>query len=141
MEKISAEYQESVGRLVEREVIYCVSYLISELGRMDSICQQMEEDYLNLCGGYRQCEECEGYGIVDIAGESVECPMECDDGERLVEVYEHWIVSGWLFERLQERGEVCEDFMGMKVWGRQTTGQGILLDSVICEIHDALKQD
>lgn len=55
------------------------------------------------------------------------------------EVYEHWMISDWLAEKLQEKGErIDRDFAGMNVWGRTTTGQAIALDSVICQIYDEL---
>lgn len=51
------------------------------------------------------------------------------------EVYEHWIVSDWLADKLAEKGEkVDKDFAGMTVWARTTTGQAIYTDSVIEEI-------
>lgn len=54
------------------------------------------------------------------------------------EVYEHWIVSGWLADKLEAAGErVDKDFVGLCVWGRTCTGQGIAMDRVICEIYDA----
>lgn len=53
------------------------------------------------------------------------------------EVYEHWIVSGWLAGKLEEHGEVVvKDFLGLTIWGRGTTGQSIKLDGVICAIYD-----
>lgn len=54
------------------------------------------------------------------------------------EVYEHWIVSRWLANRLEERGEVVNhNFLGLPIWGRCTTGQSISIDSVIEDIYDA----
>ncbi|RQT19417.1 hypothetical protein DF044_01780 [Burkholderia contaminans] len=51
------------------------------------------------------------------------------------EAYEHWIVSGWLAGKLEERGEmVNRDICGLIVWGRCTTGQAICMDGVIKEI-------
>ena len=48
------------------------------------------------------------------------------------EVYEHWAVSTWLGEKLAAAGEkVDDDFAGMVVWARTTTGQGIYGDAVI----------
>ena len=48
------------------------------------------------------------------------------------EVFEWWLVSSWLCEKLAERGEpvIKEE----NIWGRTTTGQAILLDHVITEI-------
>lgn len=48
------------------------------------------------------------------------------------EVYEHWIVSDWLADKLIEEGEkVDKDFAGLTVWARTTTGQAIYADHVI----------
>ncbi len=55
------------------------------------------------------------------------------------EVFEHWIVSDWLADRLAEKGEkVDKDFAGMIVWARTTTGQGIAADSVIEQICEEM---
>ena len=51
------------------------------------------------------------------------------------EVFEHWIVSDWLADNLEERGEkVDRDFAGMTIWARTTTGQAISMDYVIEQI-------
>lgn len=51
------------------------------------------------------------------------------------DVYEHWVVSDWLARKLDEAGHpIARDFLGLTIWGRPTTGQGIALDSVILEI-------
>ena len=48
------------------------------------------------------------------------------------EVFEHWIVSDWLADKLEAKGEkVDRDFAGMIVWARTCSGQGIASDSVI----------
>lgn len=51
------------------------------------------------------------------------------------DVYEHWIVSDWLADKLIEKGEkVDKDFAGMTIWARTTTGQAIYCDHVIEQI-------
>lgn len=51
------------------------------------------------------------------------------------EIFEHWIVSDWLAEKLEAEGErVDRDFAGLCVWGRTTTGQAIAMDDVIQRI-------
>lgn len=55
------------------------------------------------------------------------------------EVFEHWAVTQWLADKLREHGEkVDDDFGGLVVWARTTTGQGIAMDSVIREIAKAI---
>lgn len=57
------------------------------------------------------------------------------------EVFEHWAVSGWLADKLLERGEkVDKDFGNLCVWARTTTGQAISIDHVIEEITQELHQ-
>jgi hypothetical protein len=61
-----------------------------------------------------------------------------EQGER--EVYEHWIVSRFLADKLREQGEtVGEDIAGFDyIWGRCTSGQAILLDHVMGAIADSM---
>ena len=48
------------------------------------------------------------------------------------EVYEWWIVSNWMMEKLRARGEVV--IPHLNIWGRTCTGQAILLDGVVSRI-------
>ena len=48
------------------------------------------------------------------------------------EVFEWWMVSSYLCEKLKEKG--CPIIEYENIWGRTTTGQAILLDYVITEI-------
>ena len=55
------------------------------------------------------------------------------------EVFEHWAVSRWLGEKLEAQGEnVDDDFAGLVVWARTTSGQGIAQDGVIQRIAEEL---
>lgn len=58
---------------------------------------------------------------------------EADDLEPYQwEVYEHWAVSQRLADKLAAKGEkIDNDFAGLCVWGRTTTGQAISMDDVI----------
>jgi hypothetical protein len=52
-----------------------------------------------------------------------------------MEVLEYWIVDERFREKLAEKGEATmEEFFGMPLWGRTTSGQGIAMDSVVAEI-------
>ena len=160
-----AGYQRAVGDFVHREVIYCVSSLVYEIGTKNI------DEWHHL---FRQ-EDWETPALEAIRAFSPEhlrellseddVPLNADDEPEALaktflqhlkrqdalrdfcdanqvdpeqnEVYEHWIVSEWLAARLEERGEVIErDFFGLTIWGRACTGQAILLDSVICSIYD-----
>lgn len=61
--------------------------------------------------------------------------------EYAAEVYEHWVVSRFLAQKLESFGEkVIQDILGVgPIWCRCTTGQAILLDGVINEICSELQ--
>ncbi len=57
------------------------------------------------------------------------------------EIFEHYIVDRYFGARLKERGEIVEDYLGMLIWGRTTTGQAISMDGVIEEMVRGLDED
>lgn len=80
--------------------------------------------------------------LIDDVDEEDDWPQFCADHDidpDQCEVYEHWIVSGWLADKLEAHGEVVNrDFLGLTIWGRCTTGQSISMDGVIEAIYDEL---
>ena len=160
-----SDYQRAVGDFVNREVIYCVSNLVYEIGRrridewhhlfvqedwetpaleaIRALCPKHLRELLN--------EDDVPFNAEDEPGtmartylhhlKQQEILREFCDANHVApdqnEIYEHWIVSEWLANRLEERGEVVErDFYGLTIWSRACTGQAILLDNVICFIYD-----
>ena len=67
--------------------------------------------------------------------------FQVDTDDFREDVYEHWIVSGWLSCKLKGRGEVTGDLCGLTIWGRCTTGQSICLDRVIQNLAIELWQE
>jgi hypothetical protein len=53
------------------------------------------------------------------------------------DVFEWWVVSSWFAEELKKQGEVIIE--GENIWGRSTTGQAILLDSVVSLICEGIE--
>ncbi len=105
----TSEGQRELRTFVEREVAYNVSMLVYELAKDDHYMDDLT-DVL--------------YG-----------PEDEETGEPR-EIFEHYIVTGWLAERLAEKGEaVLMDFYGLTLWGRATTGQAVYMDGVIEEIY------
>ncbi len=142
------DYQRAVGAFVAREVCYCVSGLVCEIAKD-------REDYFHmfrvfdgdqarefvaqeLADDPEQKGEIEDFDLDD-AGELKDAmdALCLDPADAECDVYEHWIVTDWLADKLKAKGEMIErDFYGLTIWGRTTTGQAILLDSVICHIYD-----
>jgi len=158
----------TIEQMVQREVCYCVSSLVSTLangtpfgkGDLNDLVEQARElaapieDWESAAreAGWHEC----GPGEPGMwTREPSENDIDNDDGDPICtlkeacefdhiepyerEVYEHWIVSDWLADKLAEHGEkVDKDFAGLTVWARTTTGQGIAQDAVIQDIYQEL---
>lgn len=143
--------QEECGQLVGREVLACASQIVEHVLQREA---DIYDDMENMC--VRTCPECGEHVNENVedtddddGGLSYQCEhcehrfdRDCEAESELQEVYEWWIVTGWLANKLAERGEVvCRDFHGLTVWGRCCTGQAILLDDVIVQIWKSLQSD
>lgn len=154
--------------LVNREVLACVSHLVSTLAQGYSLAQFSEGDLGNLSeqacalaspvddweeaarqagwdysdthGTFYRPVRKHGVGYDNIAKDDWRELCDREDIEPYQwEVYEHWTVSDWLADKLEAHGEkVDKDFAGLCVWARTTTGQAISMDSVIQAIYAEL---
>ena len=155
----SAENQEILRRLVDREVYQNISMLVSHFLQNPEALTGSGYDYdeiLDLCEirDYETAAQDEGwkefenyiddeffyfYNEEKEIGSAAETWADLCDDEGIDPVYdpvyEHWVVSDFFRRKLEEKGEVTtSDFFGMEVWGRGCTGQAIMLDGVIAEI-------
>lgn len=156
--------QDELRRLVDREIYCCVSALVSTLaghsytehGDLLELMEQAAElsspiddwEEATIQAGWCQRNGAWERDAAALGGHCAEVnsaqeACELDDIEPYQrDVYEHWSVSAWLADKLEARGEkVDRDFAGMNVWARTTTGQAILLDSVIEAIWRDLHAD
>ena len=107
--------ERELDEFVNREVYYNVSHIVAEM--------------INLTG----------VEWWHIQSQVIE---ETEDYAHEREVFEYYIVSDYLADELQERGEVIEhDFYGLTIWGRTTTGQAISMDWVIQDIYNNLMEE
>lgn len=107
---MNAEKQRKLEKFIEGEVIYCVSFLVSELSKDNKYFEELME----ISSQYNE---------------------ETDDYD---EALEHWLVSNWFARKLKDQGEMVGEFMNMNIWGRTCSGQAIICDSVIERIYDEL---
>ena len=152
----SSVNQEIKGAFVGREVIHSANEMIYNLQNQEAFRDEIWElfystpDWGNMkeyfIGNLEEDEEkeiCEYFNVESITeiGEQELCEYADVDYD-YYEPYEFWIVTDWLGDKLKENGQIVQEFMGFTIWGRLTTGQAILLDSVIskiCEDLDLLK--
>ena len=76
--------------------------------------------------------------LIGLLNEEDRMAIWLSDQESENEVFEHWIVSSWLGEHLENQGEVVHQIGSLEVWGRATTGQAIYMDGVILSIVNHL---
>jgi hypothetical protein len=168
----NADLQKVCSKLVDREIIYCVSSLIDSIRQCPDILidsgydeesdlwpllqkEQFTHEYEYECGcGHSwtidddEPQNLIEYADIDTAQECANC-HECGEAVEPsditasesdpCEVFEHWIVSSWLAEKLKEHGQPVGELLGLTIWGRMTTGQSISIDSVIVEIASAME--
>lgn len=132
--------------MIRNEVHCNVSLFVAELARVaDHLPPEYQDD---LHGAYersdrwdeadnnapRECADCSDDDVpVNFEGYCESCWDDCDLARH--EVYEHWSVSSYLADKLEQYGEkVIRDLCGHDVWCRCTTGQAIMCDAVISEI-------
>ena len=155
MDYDSNKNQKIKKEFVEREVLYCVSYLISELSKNTEYSEELlpvlqQEDFDSAIEYILQTEAIKNVtsylGVAhkeDIAQEVKK--FDAQDKSDMCnhfyaepeyrDAFEHWIVTGFLAEKLEGRGEmVLHDFYGLTIWGRSCTGQPIYMDGVISQI-------
>lgn len=138
--------QELGMRLVEREIITNCSTMVSEVYELANKAgdnELLEDTFKMHMKTAHVCLKCEReFSSEDDAQEHIdddhaqESPEDIEIEERDNGAFEHWIVSTWLYNRLEERGEIVGELFGFKIWGRTCSGQAIALDSVIQDIAE-----
>lgn len=137
--------QNIIGDFVRREVIGLASDIVSRL-------QENEESWIdnwdidNLY--HTVCQDCGGDvkerdmdSMLDGKWKCDSCDFNTDEEleQEIQEVSEYWFINDYLAKKLEGKGELIINEFQLKIWGRETTGQAILLDNVIGEIASDLE--
>lgn len=140
--------QELGQRLVERHVLLRQNAAVeaykareSRDGILYPFLEEVENYWQDKCPKCGETLPHESYAAPEGSEYCYGCPHcahEFDDADsETAEVYEWWAVTEWLADRLREQGEVLYESGDAWIWGRQTTGQAILLDGVVQTIAQA----
>ncbi len=117
--------QDIAGQLVSNHVHVCQSMLVHQLMDEEIL---YPDNYENL---FMSDERIKEYHNVSTDEEVEEIR---NDGSDINEVYEHWLVSDWLLEKLREQEEPILETDYETWWGRTCSGQAIKLDHNIQEL-------
>jgi len=120
--------QDIAGQLVSNHVRSCQSMLVHELMEKEIL---YPDHYENLFMSDERIERIKEYHNVSTDEEVEEIR---NNGSDINEVYEHWLVSDWLLEKLKEQEEPILETDYETWWGRTCSGQAILLDHNIQEL-------
>ena len=129
-----------VERLINREILTLANSLFNKLID-DSDCilfDYIENLYVKFSpdGKPRKCTEC---GEVQVVNDMDSC-SDCFDSP-MHEVFQWFIVSEFLYERLQEVGEVVCQVEDVNFWGRTSYGIGLEYDyclkKIATDIHNS----
>lgn len=131
---INPQKQSQLRAFVEREVLANQTMLVVWLlqaGRFDET--DIENLYPQTVAASATCGECgDEHTAVDETGTCTACRMP-------QAIYEWWLVTDWLAQKLKACGEpILTNAYGLW-WGRTCSGQAIYLDSVIEMLYDALR--
>lgn len=58
-----------------------------------------------------------------------------ENEDQYIEIFQYFVVSGYLYEQLEELGEPVTKYEEMYIWGRTCCGISLDYDSVIKEIY------
>lgn len=155
------------SELVSREVFVNCSYLVQELAKNQDLQEDIwaissQEQFIHTFSF--TCQKCSHnweeedeprtdnwYRLRDVddvdefirpcpnCGEKTE-PEDVNQQETdAIEALEHWIVSRWFAEKLQQQGEMVGEICGLWIWGRRTSGQAISMDYVVRQIAKSIR--
>jgi len=136
--------QDIKGQFVNREVYTCFSYEMDNILNASMQLSKTDlptwEDIENFYTRPEECYSC-GQDISNIEDDT--CP-NCNEyiDMEMQEIFEWWIISEFLYNKLRKKGYCVLDWGNNYYWGRCCTGQAILLDtsiSYICEEMEILE--
>lgn len=157
-------------RYLERDIVYCQTYLVEEmmqsgvdgfsLEEVDNLYPDPEEWTVEQCREYLEdrgidpeseglplaacpnhLSDCDDDGFCTLCGEQEEEEDVADewrdavrDNSEAAEIYEWWLVTDWLADKLEEAGKPILRAANCAWWGRTCTGQNIILDGTLQEV-------
>jgi hypothetical protein len=128
-----------IENFVCREIYACQTALIEEVFKkqlftVDDI-NNLYREFDSQLLSPNTCVHChKNFGCLD--SQTGECASCFEANQMPQEIFEWWLVSGWLGKKLLLEGDPVIDNNYGVWWGRTTTGQAIVMDTIIHAIYD-----
>ncbi|HDK7195006.1 TPA: hypothetical protein PTV74_003313 [Clostridium botulinum] len=144
--------QERIENIIENEVLVCQSSLVEKLLESEIVyCDDIENMYINNSEEIEELQnkieeledkeeltEQEESEIEELENKIEELEEEQEEPQ---EIFEWWVVSNWLANKLEQYGEPILNSDYGTWWGRTCTGQALKLDYIFQQIvEDIFKQ-
>jgi len=146
--------QEIKNSFVGREVLACFSYEMQSVLNAEGTrskeyplptYEDIENAYEDICP---KCGSSDIYKSPDQNVPNSDC-FQCGSCDVVLpndelesqpkEIFEWWIVTEYLYKALKARGQAVLAWGNNYYWGRETTGQAILLDGIISSICEEME--
>jgi hypothetical protein len=133
--------QEELRKFVEEEVYVRQTMLVEEALKKDIFSwydvDNLQRPFDGKLISPNVCYTCEL--VFDrLDSETGQCRDCFADNPQVREIYEWWVVSGWMEIMLRKHSEPLLNNEFGVWWGRCSTGQAVFLDEVISNIYDEL---
>ena len=140
-------------KLIEKIINVEILTLANELAEYHLTNEYAWEDVQNLCNEFEsklneetaepsceRCNQCTELGAVNDDGICINC---FDDEPNEKEIFQWFIVSDWLYNKLNEQGEPVVEIKGVYFWGRCGYGYSLenewCLKRIVSELEQPLK--
>lgn len=138
-----SEKQQAVEDFVRSEVYTCQSMLVEELLNKEIFSFDDIQNLYKLFDGKlihpNTCYSCK-LTFDSLDSETGECQDCFEENQTAQDIFEWWVVSDWLANKLKEQGEPIIDNDFGTWWGRTCSGQAIYMDGVINDIYEGFKE-
>jgi hypothetical protein len=129
--------QKDLHKFVSQHFIYNQTMLVTML--LEKINPALAEIIINYFPEMQWCDNCQQETKMNAGDNCSKCGEAITDIQP-AEIYEWWLVSDWMFKKLEEKGEAVLKTDWGDWWGRTCTGQAIYIDGVVEEIYSDVQR-
>lgn len=137
------ENKDKINKLIDQNILYNASELVGYLEANEAF--SWGEDVSNALLSFNPSHEgrCDYCDKTKTLTDNHTCENTCDecyyDNCDYREVLKWWVVTDWFAEKLDLIGEPVLSILGMRFWGRTTSGQHISMDGVIERVLERIE--